>query len=311
MTDYLEYFNPELEAILQEIALDPRAKMLKVPSSGALVYATRQPRVGIAAPGLTSAERQLLTVHRDELADRLKERCLIDLYATEEANKIFHRSVAVGQELEIRDRASWAADTNKLLDRQLDDQKVRLATDVLRDCIAPEGERVVSVTQLATAMMRTVPLKQGIVYVGMDLFRAGRLTDALNMQTSVLDGGSSGMLASYVFDNIAHVQWNMMNFREALEASIQGARADHSRIIPLLSAVDIAARIGDFESAEHSCARLDELNCPDDKSISWFADKNRVAVSLATPTPNARRQIRKLMERVGDVSREILNAALQ
>ena len=95
MTDYSEHFSPDLEAILQEIARDPRAKMLQVPSSGALAYATRPPMVSVAAAGLTSAEVEVLRVHREELGHRLKERCLIEFFSRPDAAVRLHRSVFV------------------------------------------------------------------------------------------------------------------------------------------------------------------------------------------------------------------------
>lgn len=64
--------DPEMKALLREIASNERARLLRVPRGRAMACLfERSPRVGLFAPGLTSAEVKLLERHREELAHLL------------------------------------------------------------------------------------------------------------------------------------------------------------------------------------------------------------------------------------------------
>lgn len=78
----LHLMEPELEELLLTIAADPRSSLLRVDRPTILRgYFDRDPMVRESCTQLTSAERQLLRVHRRELAGYLRSACFDKLGA--------------------------------------------------------------------------------------------------------------------------------------------------------------------------------------------------------------------------------------
>ena len=309
MNDYSEYFNPELEAILQEIARDPRAKMLQVPSSGALVYATKQPQIGVAAPSLTSAEVELLNVHREELAERLKERCLIEFFRQPGAEKRLHKSVEVGRRLEVRDVNEWQRDTEGVLGYQAEDERSKLASDVLQQCIQDDRDRPVSITQIATAMMRVAPLEQARVYIALDLLEKGREADACSLYREVLADKPSSLIESYAYEGLANALWNRGVHEDAIKASQSAAAASRTRAIPVISGLSYSLQLGDIQSASTWCHSLEAFNDdPLEDELNWFFDPNRTGQRSVEMPNDSLKSAHRLAAKVSERARKIINA---
>jgi hypothetical protein len=75
--------SPEIEGLLRELAADPRSELLRVPrpSSVESFFAMETP-IGATQAGLLPGERELLRVHREELARLLREATAARLFAT-------------------------------------------------------------------------------------------------------------------------------------------------------------------------------------------------------------------------------------
>ena len=310
MNEYSDHFNPDLEAILQEIARDPRAKMLKVPSSGALIYSNTQPQVGIAAPSLTAAEVEVLTVHREELAERLKERCLIEFFREPGAKLHLNSSIEVGRTLEVRDEDEWHRETKQLLEYKLEETRHQIAKDVLKKCVKGSEERSVSITELATAMMRIAPKEQGRLYVALDLLKKGRPSEAVALAQGALEENPSSQTASYAFEILADALWKLGHKGEALEASRDSIMAMETRIHSVLCCIDIAVRSGAEREAKEACRRLDDFDAPRDPAVIRFIRPERMAKSLCLPSRESREWAFDLLNSSGESSKEVLNAIL-
>ena len=76
MSPSQQIFSPELEEILHDVARNPESVLLRAPRSKptAKMFDAIGP-AGSMAGGLSSAERELLRAHRDELASLLRDAC--------------------------------------------------------------------------------------------------------------------------------------------------------------------------------------------------------------------------------------------
>jgi len=313
MNDYTTFFNPELESILQEIARDPKAKLLKVPSSGQLICATHDSRVSIAAPGLTSAEVELLEVHREELGELLRQGCLTELYAGPDAETRLHRSVDANRRLEIRDEASWLAETEQILKRCIADDKSQVAVDVLSRCVRNEA-RAVTVAQLATAMTMATSSDQPYIYMAIDALESHRYSDARKLYANALSRGLSTLLESYCYEGLAVANWELGRPSEALDSIQMAVKVAGNRPMPLVNSIIIAARLGRFRMAENACKALDGLECTDGSARNFIPSRagDREEVLAKIPlTSEVKHGVAILSETVGEMSKEVLSAVVK
>jgi len=284
--------------------------MLKVPSSGALVYANTQPQVGIAAPSLTAAEVEVLTVHREELAERLKERCLIEFFRKPGEKFRLNSSIEVGRTLEVPNEDEWVVDTEQLVEYELDEARSTTAKDVLKKCVEGFTERVVSITEMATAMMRVARREQGRLYIALELLRKDRPAEAAALARSTLEEYPSSQIASYAFEILADALWKLGRKGEALVASQDSVKAMETRIHSVLCCIDISVRSGARKEAIDACRRLDDFATPGDPAILRFIRPERMAKSVCLPSAESRKWALDLLDSSEESSKEVLNAIL-
>ena len=313
MNDYTTFFNPELESILQEIARNPKAKLLKVPSSGQLICATHDSRVSIAAPGLTSAEVELLEVHREELGELLKQRCITEFFADPIMDTRLHRSVDANHRLEVRDEAHWRRDTERFLKLPLVDERCQFGMDVLIRCV--DGDvRAASIAQLATAMMRVTSSDQSFVYMATELLDSGSYSGAIKAYRHAQSRGLSPLLDAYCYEGVAVALWELGRGSEAHDSIQLAVSQQINRPMPLMNSIIISARIGRFEETAAACKALDDIECDDDSAIRFVSSRpdDRDEVKAMIPlTEEVETGVAKLMENFGGVSREVLRAVTQ
>jgi len=312
MNDYAAFFHPEIEGILQEIARDPKAKMLVVPSSGQLIRATHDSRVSIAAPGLTSAEVELLEVHRETVGELLKQRCVIEFYAAPESESQLHRSLDANTRLELRDECSWRTEAKTTIDLPIVDDRCQIGVDILARCVAKD-ERAVSIAQLATALSRVTPMDQAQVYMAIDLLQRDRNSNALKGYEQVLTRGTSPMLRSYCLEGLSVAHWNLGSFDQAKDLAKRAVSERGDRPVPIINWIDISTRMGEFKEAAIACELLDELECGDLSALSWFTDHEAARSRRGSMLPlsdESRSQVSELLSSTRHASREVLLAIL-
>lgn len=102
--------SPELEEVLRDVAVDPQARLLRVsPRAVALGLRTWREEASPAQAGLTGAERELLAVHRAELAWVLREAGLRAFHANTDRSWRAQRVDEAAAEREWEDRQAMTA----------------------------------------------------------------------------------------------------------------------------------------------------------------------------------------------------------
>lgn len=97
--------DPEVEALLREVASDPRSKLLRLPrATDPRVAFEPDPRIASTAAGLTVAERHLLEVHRSDIADLCRDAFMHALFRHPRGKLYFPREDAENRAIEYPGR---------------------------------------------------------------------------------------------------------------------------------------------------------------------------------------------------------------
>src|SRR6187402_2355764 len=155
--------DPEVEHILQEVARDPRSSLLRVERPKIMRgLFEREPSVGVATAGLTSAERHLVQTRRAETAYALRVMCLHAIITDPRSKNLISRQAAAGEKelgrLLSNFRRAWAAsETDHLRDLGAD-------ADVGRKAVAGRLDAIPDVLRLTAVAQRLEPTNFERVY---------------------------------------------------------------------------------------------------------------------------------------------------
>ncbi len=304
-------YHPDLEQVLLDIAEDPKAKLLRIPTSGELVRAVRDEPVGLTAAGLTEAERHLLQVHREEVAYLLRQRCLIELYTQEDAADKWDRNLTVNRRLEFLEENEWRAQVDST-PPGFDDPPLREGHDLLTGCLTSPPAARIRVMHLARVSTRLTLVDQAVAHIAMDLMSSKRWRDAAEGYRDALRMNPMPLTSACCLEGLGVSLFCLDRLEEALEAFRLAVQICPDRSSALMNCLAVSVFLGDRESALDASRRLDELLPPDHISV---ADYVRV-VRKGTYTGRSRmdghrvRIARVLMEEIGDASRQVVLSRL-
>jgi hypothetical protein len=260
-------FEPEVEAILREIASDPRSSLLRVSRPRHLLgLFERYTNVGPQTVGLTAAERHLLQVYRNEVARLLGDVCRRRLVSGE---RPLNRSLTVDSDLVIPSEAENRERSRALqpFAGELDEPDVE---SLLERCASGDPTRQPSVTALAAAMARLVPSDSARGLAGLDLALRGQPRAALRLHHSILAGSPSPLMASIAWENVGFAQELLRSQEAALDGFRIAALTDLGRSFPALVWLQRGLVMGLADESLRAASRVNELLGPDDKTLDWY-----------------------------------------
>ncbi len=252
--------SAELEGLLREVAADPRAKLLAVPHAEALAGLLE--RASSASPsraGLAVAERELLVVHRDELADVLRRACLTRFHNDPSIPVHANRFRTVDEEFDVDTPERWQARARDFLATHGQMGQGLDGIDLLETCVgSPRGPRP-SITQIARASLRLAPSDVAEAYVGLDLALTGQPELGSRIMRQLLSRRPERVVASCIWENIAGASSQLGDdegcvgpFEKALEIAPERPSAAIGWLV-------YAMKAGRMDAARRASRRLDEL----------------------------------------------------
>lgn len=304
MTETL-LFEPEVEALVREIAADPRSSLLKVarPAVVKSLY-SREAEVSALATGLTSAERHLLSVFRCEAAKLLREACIYRLATHPEAGFVHSRQLTPSRVLEIPKPKAWrlraratAADAREYRDN-LD------GLELLEACVTTNTLGTVSVAQLAAASLRLEPTDQARIYPAVEMLHEDRCEPAIESLEAVLSGAPSPWHAAWAWTNIGWARSALQQYELAVVAYRRGATIEPDLFPAARGWLLVACALGRRDEAKYVAEGLDSRFHGGSVCASSLERIGRRARFPAT----YRRHARRLEKSVGPLAREILHA---
>lgn len=262
-------FEPEVEALLREIARDPRSCLLRVPRPAVSRTAVEeQPHVMAGATGLTAAERQLLLVHRADAAQLLRELCRRRLMDE------FFLSGAIGPDWNASRRMAhavsdeeWERSAKAELAFAADAAGDLEAYRLLQQCVARGPGTNASVADVAAASLRLEPSDEARIYVALDQISDGALRSAEAGLHQVIQGTTRRQLASIAWEDVGLARWCENDAERALEMYQRSAAVDPTRWMPILESFVTAVMLGLTDTAMRWSRVLDELVVPDHEAI--------------------------------------------
>lgn len=305
--------DPELRALLREIATDPRARLFRSEIPRPTRLALRDgPTVGLHAAGLTAAERELLRAHREELAKLLRDsaewkiqqhphaRVRVTRYAnaTERIPKLEHADLIANARRQHRAlsrfehlaRHGWAsARAHSLL-----------------------SSPATSAYEYASFSLRFVPHDAAWIHVARDLREEEDAAAASRILTDVVRRGHSANLqmSALSFLGVRYEQAGAQAsaaacFARSSALGVGSPNIDLSWLAESLSA-------GDITQTLEAAARIDDRLTPGCPALDdWLAqlDRRMQLLPLFVPlTESVRRTAQELLGRVGPTSTRVITA---
>lgn len=265
--------DPALEELLLEVAADPDSSLLRVPRPKALpALFDNDPRVSDRMAGLNLAERELLRVHRAELAELLLEVCRYKLIEGPRSRLYFTRFQADGG-LMTPLRPEEAADLASARCSELDGVNEIRAAALINRCVADGAGAHVGVSELAAAAERLRPSRSAKGLAAQDLTQSGRPWTALRaLQQMVQPAG--GPLAVF-WGNVGLVYSRLGQMPRAHQAYVSSCAACPSYTAAWIFRFMFAVQLADEGDARHAGKMAEGLLNVDS------AEFDRVLASLA------------------------------
>jgi hypothetical protein len=313
MTESLT-FDPELEGLLREIAADPGSRLLRLPRASRPqdLLAIPEP-VTRARAGLSLAERHLIEVHRDELAQLLRSACLIRFFRDPQKSVSLNSCAVAGLSILVEDPDEWRSRSQKTLSDIRQSSNTLGGLELIESCLQGDQLDDVTVTQLAQASLIFQPSDTAEAYVGLDLVLAGNTTPAINMMETLLSGTMSSLVRSCVLENLALAYSSKNDIITARSAYYQAIHACPNRpsayVGWLLTALQSASR----QASLRASRTVDEECRGSPYVVSDLASRyqRQRASGILTVTDEAKDLVESIIDRIGPLSWEVANALLR
>jgi hypothetical protein len=301
--------DPEVEHILQEVARDPRSSLLRVERPKVIRgLLEREPSVGVATAGLTSAERHLVQTRRSETAYALRVLCLHALQTDSRGEHVFSRQGVLdtsdlARKLSAFGRSWNASEVEHVTDLGAD-------ADIVRRALAPVTTPSMPMLSLCTVAMRLEPTDTVRIYaaqwLSLDSQHRGALGLFLNVMTQPLTRGMS----SLVEGNIGFVYNRLGDLGRSLDWYRRASEDCAGNTSPLVGRFAVAIQTGSVADFSRSAQMLDQLNTPTSSEVAWqcAAQRARRAEFESRLSPSGRSMFEKMKGSLGPVSRSLADA---
>jgi hypothetical protein len=233
-------FDPEVTALLREIAKDPRSSLLRIPERPLRPW-VGYPEETISPHGshLTKVEKHLAWAYREEASWILLEACILRL---KEDPQIYSTIQPDPERLPIA--------AGRVVSRVEGGEGPRAALRAL----AREDE--VSTSALAAASLRLAPSEVGLNGLALAHQQEGHVQASLRVLSRFFDGASSSRQRAHAWENRARAHVMRGEFGEAYESEYQASCADASEVRFLVWCLTCALQGGNENKVRETIRRL-------------------------------------------------------
>lgn len=290
-------FDPEVVALLNEIAQSSSSTLLRTPKERLLRWVGRPEEV-VSPHGsyLSKAEKHLVGAYREQAASVLYAACIAQLASRPETG-VFVESSRRPDMREIDSRASRLA--QGIPSHQADG---RIQEAVL-------NHASFSASELATASLRLISADLTRIALGVSYLSEGLSFAAIRVFEQVLSGRPSSTMRSVAHDNCGGVQCTLMNYSRAFECLDEASRAADGRWKTTIYKMIVALQLGEKDEAVYSAQALARMDIkPDglDELVRYFELTRRAKKWVLTP--QAERVLHELHDSMPEVARRVCDA---
>lgn len=305
MSEPKNTLDPEVIALLEEIAADPNSGLLRVPREPLKKWlAFREPPVSPREPLLTRAERHLVKVHREHVARLLYDACRMTLIKDPIEGTRVHRWVTTDQPLELPLETKWRSQVTHQLNHCSSSSDLSPALRLLERRGGNEIPPLAS--ELAVASLRVAPCDETRIWLGLALHLEEQSRSALHAFSDVLAHHPSDLNKALARANCGFVYFGLGDYGQAIEWS--RAAASHRSDIPvaLLNWFTASLHVGNTQEAYAAATRLDEVLDTSHSSIPEFI----ASLRPLSVTRSRKQTLAKVSGRVSPLARSIIDALL-
>lgn len=300
--------DPELEAILREVAADPDSPLLRVTRPQRIRgLFERGGKVSERSALLGKAERHLVQVYRDEVAWLLRQAALVKLLEGPRGRLYASRYCRGGGEYpllkprEFRDRAQETAAARSVLD---DGSSLLELINLCAD--DPLGEEPTA-ADLAAASLRLQPTDEARVLAGIDFAHRDSPWTALRVMGDVLASDPLPGVAASVWSCIGFVYSRWHEYGRSRRAYAKHCSLDPEGIPAWMFRLCMSLQTGDTSEALQSAQSINDLaprgRLHVDRFVRSLAKRRRSGEW--TPTTDALRLVPIIRDRIGDAAGRI------
>jgi tetratricopeptide (TPR) repeat protein len=301
--------DPEVEHILQEVARDPRSSLLRVERPKVIRgLLEREPTVGVATAGLTSAERHLVQTRRSETAYALRVLCLHAILADPRSKNLISRQAAAGEKelaaLLSNFRRAWAANEQDHLQDLGDD------AHAARKAVAGTFDAIPDVLQLTTLAQRLEPTDFGRVYAANWFQLESQHRSAVGLLLNVMSFPESRVMSAVVGTNLGLAYHRLGDYERSLAWYRKASEFLANHVPGVVGRLLVSIQLGSSEEAVASARLLDDLNSSDSPEIVWQckSEGSRRAEFQSRLSDRGRELLPLLRDTSGPASRSLLHA---
>lgn len=302
--------DPDFEALLRDVAADPRSSLLRVERPRMLpeLFDTHASITSQKA-GLTSAERHLVQVHRGEVAWLLRQACLIKLIEGPRHRRYVSPYSGPGKKVQLLSGTDMARNVRER-EECSDDLECLSALELLNRCVADRAGEEPEVSELATASLRLEGSDQARLMVGLDLTNGGAPRSALRVLAHFVEGSLPDEQIAISFEYVGRAFTSIEATREAFNAYKHSTDTRAARVWSHFSRLVFSLQLGMKSEALLADDQLSDRVSHQDPAVDWYV---RVLSEQRRgnewhPTVAGAHLATELQESLSSVGRKIANA---
>jgi hypothetical protein len=307
----LPRLDPAAAALLSEIASDPRSCLLRIPARIAeREIRSPEPALRESSTWLSRAERELLRVHRCEVASLLRHAYVSKLYTEASPTSGLIRRVTKDVCIEPVDPRIWTAAASRSLAELPDPLRKADEFTLVGECVAAGGWSRVSVEQLVAAAQRLEPRDHGRLAAGVALIESEEIDLAMRVLSEVWQSAGRRADACCAAANLASASQRRGDVNTAYELSRQARDLDGNQVLPRLNLIVFAVLSDAPEPSRDELDWIEDNVAIDDPLIRSIRAASRAfwrgPDGGRTDLKRVRRNAESVVARAGPSAKEVL-----
>ncbi len=258
--------DPILEELLHEVARDPRSSLLRVERPARPTRWTDSwDALSRWHPGLTSAEREILDVHRAEFATLLLRRWALEMELRPPPAQFMVRTSTAKQPAVPLD----PEELDRRASQYAEEPSEGLASAALFEAL-PSSLQLSSeqLSSLVTTAARIHPTSAARIHSALDLVRLGQRRTAIGVLHRLLAIEQRPELRALCWQNLAYAHGDDWRPGDLVEWYRKAAQLDAPRLDALCAWLLFAAQAGMVDQVKGAALVLDATFLPDDPRIA-------------------------------------------
>jgi hypothetical protein len=307
VVDVEQLVDPELEGLLRELGSRPRSVFLRTSRKDAMRVLRSRTTQGVSPMAVPDAlERELVTAHREELAEILKQACRTRLLEGEREKLVMMPYKGVRERHqptplhELRHSLEQSAQCGRV-DSLMGD------AECLLGALSSNTMEGMSVLELAALGQRIQPSDTWRLLSAISFAASKQFTPALGLAREVMDGWPRAEDAVRALEVLALYEGVEGSPRRALEYQDQACSILGEYPIGEINRLRYSVLALDKRGALDSSERLSAMMTPEHPLLlqSYEANLVRRRQGYWTPSPDAVRLAVTLEAKLGEVAREV------